>query len=147
MILRQWASRLGSLRDSSAPPTLGLNCSFESKLRLERSEEAQPVFHQARHQKSTFHRLRRVSSHPVPQGRILEDVDDPVGRLFDVVHQETVHAVLDLMLDAANIATNDRSAFPHCLSDGQAEAFAERLLEYDRGTALQGVYQRRILDR
>ena len=57
------------------------------------------------------------------------------------------HAVLDLMLDAANIATNDRSAFPHCLSDGQAEAFADRLLEYDRGPALQGVYQRRILDR
>src|SRR6185369_335909 len=136
MILRQWASRLGSLRDSSAPPTLGLNCFLEPKVRLERSEEVQPVVHQARHQKSTFHRLRRVSSHPVPQGRILENVDDPVGRLFDVVHQETVHAVFDLMLDAANIATNDRSALPYCLSDGQAEAFAERLLEHHRRPAL-----------
>src|SRR6476469_9636691 len=108
MILRQWASRLGSLRDSSAPPSLGLNCSLEPKVRLERSEVVPPVFHQARHQKSTFHRLRRVSSHPVPQGRILENVDDPVGRLFDAVHQETVHDVIDLLLAATNLATTQR---------------------------------------
>jgi superfamily I DNA/RNA helicase len=45
-----------SKKDSRFPKkdTLGLNCSFKSKLRLERSEEAQPVFHQARHRNRRF---------------------------------------------------------------------------------------------
>ena len=78
---------------------------------------------------------------------VLEQLDDAGGRVFDIVDQEAADAVLDLMLDAADIAADHGGTFPHRLGDGQAEALADRILQHHRGAPLQGVDQCGVLHR
>ena len=98
------------------------------KSRLERADEIEPVFHQARHQEAAAYGLARVAPQPFAQAGVLDDLDDARRCLFDIIHKESAHTVLDLMLDPADITADDGGAFPHRLADGKPEALADRLL-------------------
>ena len=60
-------------------------------------------------------------------------------------NEKTIHAVLDLITDAADISTDHRTALPHCFRDSQSEAFAQRFLQNHRCPRLQGIYQRGVI--
>ena len=65
-----------------------------------------------------------------------------IGRILE---QQPLHAILDLILDAADRAGDHRPRLPHRFGHGEAEAFVQALLHDHRGVALQRIDDRRIL--
>ena len=62
-----------------------------------------------------------------------------------VIDQETFDMVVDLVLDAADSAGDDRTALPHRFGHGQTEALAQALLDDHAGVTLEGVDDRGVL--
>ena len=52
----------------------------------------------------------------------------------------------DLLSDSADVAADNRGAFPHRLGDGHTESFANGFLQHHRSLALQRVDQERVVD-
>ena len=114
---------------AATPLLFGCNkpeSSFES------ADEIEPLLHQPRHKKSLAHRLAGLFSERPAQIRIFDKLDDARCGLLHAIDNEAVFAVTDLMPDSSRIAAYDTRPFPHCLADGQAKSFADRLLQAQR---------------
>ena len=81
--------------------------------------------------------------------RPLDEGYDGIGEGLEVkgVHQQTVLAVPDLVLDASYPAGNHRAALPHRLGYRQPEPLREALLHDDGGSPLKRVDHRSVLRR
>src|SRR5581483_12294791 len=72
--------------------------------------------------------------------RMRKEVPDLVGATLNRVHQHTCELMDDLRGNSSDCACDYRLLLPQCLGNGEAEAFLERFLNNDGGTALQGIY-------
>ena len=59
---------------------------------------------------------------------IFHQPDDPLRSFLDAADQEAIHAVVDLIADAADTAADDGGAFPHRFADRESEALANGFL-------------------
>src|SRR5262249_9686046 len=112
---------------------------------LNRRQKVHPILSQARHEEILPYCLSRVPAKAIAQLRILQDLHDSFRGFVNAVNQKPILTILDLLPDAADVATYDCGAFPHRFSDGQAKAFADGLLQHDVSSALEGVYESRIV--
>jgi len=89
--------------------------------------------------------LASASPEIAAQHWILEQHRNVVGSLSDVADEVARLPVDDLVQDAANMPANYRPALLHRFRYREPKSFPQRLLQYHRGAALQGIDQQRII--
>ncbi|MDZ7727731.1 MAG: hypothetical protein U5Q44_05750 [Dehalococcoidia bacterium] len=101
-----------------------------------------------RHQELLAYPFPRRCPQPLAQRRVEQE---PLQRFLEVfqvarvVQQQAVHAVVDLVGDATDVARNNRPALPHGLRHGESESFVQALLHDDARVPLERVHHRRVL--
>jgi hypothetical protein len=88
-------------------------------------------------------------AHSLRAVRVCQQLADPRAEGGQVVrlHQPPGAPVLDLILNATDIGSDDRAALPHRLRHRQAESLGQALLDDDVGTALERVDDHGVLVR
>ena len=85
-------------------------------------------------------RWRPAFAHAGAEVRVAQELHETCRRTPSTeLTRKPVTPSLDLEPDAADIPADDRVLLPHRLRDVEAEALAERLLQDERGLALEGV--------
>ena len=85
-------------------------------------------------------RGRALGVHQQAEHRLSEGAE-----IVRVRHQHAATPVLDLVLDAADVAGDHRPRLPHRLCHGEAKALLDALLDDDGGVALDCIDDRRVL--
>ena len=80
-------------------------------------------------------------THPFNLLWIAQQFADSQGCSFRRIHQVTGVVIVYLQPYSADVAADDRLAFPHRLGDGQPEPFLSRFLYDYRRCTLQSVYR------
>src|SRR3989441_4941261 len=93
----------------------------------------------ARDEKRPPHVLAAGRAHPGDQLRIVEEVADPERRALDRVDRVARRVGDDLLRQTAGVATDHGLALPHRLGGAELEPRTHRLLQDDRGRALERV--------
>src|SRR5256885_10135017 len=102
-------------------------------------EERERLHEVAGDEERPAHVLAAGGAHPRDELRVVEQVTGSEGRPFDRVDDIAGHVVDHLLAEAAADAGDDGLPLPHRLGRGELEADPHRLLQHDRGRALERV--------
>src|SRR5207248_7584525 len=82
-------------------------------------EDTKPVAEQARSEEMPPHVLLARPSQALPELRLAQDAQSPLGAFLRRSHKEPGGPVLDLKRNAAHVAADERPRLPERLRDGQ----------------------------
>src|SRR5438093_404223 len=102
-------------------------------------EERERLHEVAGDEERPAHVLAAGGAHPRDELGVVEQVTGAEGRPFDRVDDVAGHVVDHLLAAAAAEAVDDWLSLPHRLGRGELEADSRRLLQHDRGRALERV--------
>src|SRR5713101_3164713 len=107
--------------------------------RAKRLKQGQPVAQLTRGEEVGAHVLAALLAERVGAHGISEEIHRALRTLLDGVDEIAVESVADLQLDAAGPTSHDGATLPERFAHGQAEPFAQRLLQHDVGNALERI--------